>query len=291
MSFYTDETEATMNIGTEQWVRAYNSTGSTITNGSIVYISGTSSGLPLISNAVASARTTAHSLGVVTHDIENGTQGWVTVRGLVRGLDLSAFSAGDTVYLSSSTPGSLTATKPSGANYPVEVGLILSATGTSDVMYVHLKDPLDSSDVVGTYGEVYVNGNATGTSIPSQNSWVQFTNFNTNGISRGATPDHTNDHITISETGVYKVEVSASFSGSSSQTYEIQAFKNNGTTGFTNIHLERKIGTGGDIGAAQCGGLVDLTATDTVEVWVQCTSTTGTTLTLRDANLNVTRIN
>jgi hypothetical protein len=182
-------------------------------------------------------------------------------------------------------------TKPTGANYPIEIGTVLSATGTSDVLYVHLKDPLDSSDVVGTYGEIYVNGNASTTSLPSQNTWVQFVHFDTNGVAVGTTPDHTNDHITISTTGTYKVELSVSFSGTGNQTYEIQVFKNNGATGMGNIHIERRLGSGGDIGASQCGGLVDLTAADTLEVWAQCTTTTGTTVTLRDATLNVVRIN
>jgi len=291
MSFYTDEAEATLNIGTERWVRVVNNTGSTITNGSVVYISGVSSGIPQITKARADSRSTAHSLGVVTHDIENGTEGWLTVAGLVRSLDLSSFSNADTLYLDASTAGELTTTKPSGGDYPVEIGHVLSNSASEGVLFIDLTYPIDTTDVVNNYGEIYTSGNSTVTVATDQNTWYQFLHFDVDGISQGMTPDHTNDHITVLEAGDYKIEATVSFSSDTGNTtYEIQVAKNNGATGFSNIHLERKLGSGGDIGAAQCGGMVTLAANDTIELWIQCTSAAATNPTIRDANLNITRL-
>jgi hypothetical protein len=292
LSFYSDEADATLNIGVELWTRATNTSGSTIANGAAVYINSTSGGLPTIALAKANARATTHTLGVATHSIENGTEGWITVAGLVRGLDLSSYSAGDTLYLSDSTAGGYTTTKPTGGSYPIEMGDVLSNSATEGVLYMHMTHPLDASDMVIHYGEVYTNGNSVATVLTLTDTWYQFLGFDTNGVSQGTTPDHTNDHITVDQAGTYKVELSVSFSSSTgSDTYEIQVFKNNGTTGLANVHMERKLGTGGDIGAAQCGGLHTFAANDTVEVWIKSVAAGGgEQVTIKDANLNLTRL-
>ncbi len=48
-----------------------------------------------------------HLVGLATHDIPNNSNGKVTIHGVVRGLDTSAFADGQTVYASAT--GTLTA--------------------------------------------------------------------------------------------------------------------------------------------------------------------------------------
>lgn len=140
------------------------------------------------------------------------------------------------------------------------------------------------------FGEIYVNGNTTATTISTQNTWYQFTGFDTNGQSNLTTPDHTNDHITITKAGVYKIDFNVSFSGGGGKTYEVAVFKNNGATNLTNIHIERKLGTAGDIGAAAASGLCSCSANDTIELWIRCTDVTTANATIRDANLNLFQV-
>lgn len=149
---------------------------------------------------------------------------------------------------------------------------------------------LGASELVPHYGEIWVNGNTTATSLFSLNTWQPIAGFTQNGLSNGTTPDHTNDYITISRAGVYLVTVSASFSGGPNSTYEIEVFKNAGVTQFPNIHAERKLSAGGDIGSSSLSGLASFSPLDTVEVWTQQTAGGLANPTFRDITLSVSEI-
>ena len=95
-------------------VEVKNSTGSTISKGSAVYVSGThTSGKPLISLADNDGSNTCPAIGLVHKDIANGDEGYVTVSGVLFNINtsFSGWSAGDALYLSD-TPGALTNTRP-----------------------------------------------------------------------------------------------------------------------------------------------------------------------------------
>ena len=123
--------EVTLNIGQEILLYVHNLTGAAISNGDVVYISGTAHGKhPQVSLARADASGTAQPTGIATMDIPDGAHGWVTRYGLVRDIDTSAFSAGDVLYLSADSAGKLTnvgVTVDDG--YPVHLGRVM----TSDV--------------------------------------------------------------------------------------------------------------------------------------------------------------
>jgi hypothetical protein len=135
------------------------------------------------------------------------------------------------------------------------------------------------------HGEIYVRDNVTATTISVQDTWYQLTIFANNGPSFGATPDHTNDHITIAETGDYSINVSISFSGGAGKTYEIMVQKNNGATEHPSLICKRKLGSGGDVGSTSISGIVSLTSGDTVEVWMRCRDVTTANATVVHGNL------
>lgn len=123
-SYYNDEADVTVNIGQENVIRVRNTTGVTITNGQAVYISGAQGvNLPLVSLAKADALDTSRCIGLAAHDIENNTNGYITTLGLVGDLNTSAFTAGDPLFLSTTTAGALTATRPT-SGYAVVVGYV-----------------------------------------------------------------------------------------------------------------------------------------------------------------------
>ena len=123
-----------MQVGQELWVRVYNDTGSTITNGQVCYISGVNGSVPTVALARSDAKATSSStLGFATHDIENATNGYITIAGTVRDVDTSGCTAGDTLYLSATTAGAFTKTEPTSPNYSVKLGsakVINATTGT-----------------------------------------------------------------------------------------------------------------------------------------------------------------
>jgi hypothetical protein len=105
-----------------------NSTGATLTKGTAVYISGATGQLPTVSKALATGdATSAQTLGLITTDLANNSNGYVTIIGLVDDLDTSAYTDGAQLYLSPTTAGTLTATKPYAPNHLVYVAVVAHA--------------------------------------------------------------------------------------------------------------------------------------------------------------------
>jgi hypothetical protein len=147
LTYYTEEPEVSMNIGREMWVRVRNNTGSTIANGKVVYLSGATGQTPTIALARADSLTTSRVIGIATHDIENNTVGYVTTFGEVKELDTSAFTDGDTLYLSAAAAGEMTTTAPTAPNRIVQVATVSYAHGVHGKLYCHPE--MDSVQAIG----------------------------------------------------------------------------------------------------------------------------------------------
>ena len=152
----TDETldvklndNVTMQLGQEEFLHAVNKTGVTVTNGQVVYLMGASGNTPQIALADNTVKAKAHNtIGIATEDILNNETGFVTIRGLVRGLDTSAYAEGDILYLS--TSGTLTNVKPTPPLYNVEVGICVTSNAGAGTIYVGVEkvhEIADSPDV------------------------------------------------------------------------------------------------------------------------------------------------
>lgn len=157
LAVYNNEADITLNVGQEGWVYARNITGSTILDGKVVYITGAVSSRPTIALAQADAAATCKLLGVATHDIETATNGYVTIWGVVHGIDLSDFSDGDEVYLSAAVAGSLTTVAPSAPNCVVEVGYVIDGSGNGDLFVLSGK-----SKSLNMLRDVLISGPASG---------------------------------------------------------------------------------------------------------------------------------
>jgi len=134
-SAYTDINGVTLNIGDEMFRRVHNNTGATISNGVVVYTTGVTNGAShtsdLIGKADADDLTKIDVLGMATHDIPDGSNGWVTSIGKVHDVDTSAFSAvNDTVYLSD-TAGEISATA---GTYAVVLGKVKKVNATTGII-------------------------------------------------------------------------------------------------------------------------------------------------------------
>ena len=133
-------TDTTLQLGQEEWVLAFNDTGSTLANGSVVYITGSSStlGLPTIAAAKATSYEGAFTVGVVTEGagIANGTSGFVTVRGIVHDVNTNSWEVGDNLYLSDTTSGTFSNTIPAEGNYKVRVGRVLVKDASVGSIYI-----------------------------------------------------------------------------------------------------------------------------------------------------------
>lgn len=140
----------TLRIGQETQAFVYNDSGSDIVNGAVVYISGaTAGGIPEISLAKADSETTSFVLGIVTStpNIPTGEYGYVTIRGHVNDLDTSAWSVGDSLYLSETTAGALTNVAPSAGNYDVRVGRVMINDASTGRIYVNIRPMAKLTDL------------------------------------------------------------------------------------------------------------------------------------------------
>ena len=104
---------------------ARNSTGSTISKGKLVYISGydVGSGYPEISLADNTSSSTMAAIGVVREDILNNATGFIIINGKLSDVDTSTFSVNAIVYVG--TSGDFTTTKPTGTGLIQNIGKVL----------------------------------------------------------------------------------------------------------------------------------------------------------------------
>lgn len=151
--------DVTLQVGQEQVVRVKNNTGSTIANGAAVYISGSDGSNFNITPAVGTSdSTSAQTLGVTTQEFSNGSHGYVTTFGLVRNINTSALTTGASVYLSPTTPGGLTATKPTAPQHMVYIGECLNAHATNGVIFVKVQNGYELNEL----HDVVINSPASG---------------------------------------------------------------------------------------------------------------------------------
>lgn len=126
-----------LQVGQEIVARVYNDSGASLTDGQVVYISGSQGNRIAVklANAVSEA-TSAGTLGMVTEPIASGAEGFITIMGTVNGLDTSALTAGSLVYLSATTAGAYTTTAPTAPNHRVILGYVERVHATVGSIYV-----------------------------------------------------------------------------------------------------------------------------------------------------------
>jgi hypothetical protein len=125
-----------------------NTSGATITKGTVVYINGASGNKPTIAKALATGdATSAQTLGLVQANIANNSNGNVVLVGSVIDLDTSAFTEGQQLYLSGVTAGTYTATKTLAPTHLVYVGVITRAHPTQGVIEVKIQNGYELDEI------------------------------------------------------------------------------------------------------------------------------------------------
>jgi hypothetical protein len=140
----TIRSSATVTSATRLVTTVYNSTGATIPRGSIVYISGRhNSNLATVAPAQANNEENSYkTFALVENDIANNNSGVVIQAGNITGLNLptSSFTDGDIVYLSPTTPGGLTITKPLAPFHICKIGSITRAHPTQGSIEIKIEN-------------------------------------------------------------------------------------------------------------------------------------------------------
>lgn len=127
-------------IGRSNTVIVYNGSGATIPKGSVVAVNGAQGQRPSVVLADADSEPlSAATLGVAAEAIAAGAEGIVSTFGIVSGIDTSAFTAGNHIYLSQ-TAGGLTATRPSAPAHTVFIGWVLHVNASSGRIFININN-------------------------------------------------------------------------------------------------------------------------------------------------------
>lgn len=138
------------------------------------------------------------------------------------------------------------------------------------------------------YGQISTHDNTTNQILTLAGTYYKLTNFDTIPESSGTTCSWTGDQIRVDSAGTYFVTVTASFSGTTNETFDGAIHTN--LVEASHIEFQRKLGAAGDIGAASASGIVTLPAAAIIDFRMKAVGA-GSGLVLRDGQLTVHRIN
>lgn len=151
-----------MPLGEMVYQMCYNGTGSSIPKGSVVYISGGQGQRPSVTLALATSdATSARTFGVAAEAIANGAEGIVVEFGIIQGINTSTYSNGQTLYLSSTTPGAFQTTKPVAPAHLVYVANVISVSSTSGRIFVKVQNGYELEEL----HDVLISGPTNGQAL------------------------------------------------------------------------------------------------------------------------------
>jgi hypothetical protein len=131
--------DVTLQIGQENLIHVKNLSGTTLTNGTVVYVTGASGSKLTIDRADSAMEgTSAATIAIMTQELGNNAVGYATTEGLVRGLNTAAYGEGSAIYLNSN--GAFSTTKPVTPDHLVPVGWVVRSHATEGSIFVHINN-------------------------------------------------------------------------------------------------------------------------------------------------------
>lgn len=145
-------------VGQTLYARATNAEAVTINKGEVVYAFGATGNRLSVKLALnTSDATSAKTIGVAAENITAGSTGMVICQGVLDGLNLGAYSDGDSIYLGA-TAGSITATKPYAPNHLVYVGTVERANAGNGQLYVRIQNGYEMDELHNVSAQSPTNG-------------------------------------------------------------------------------------------------------------------------------------
>jgi hypothetical protein len=168
-----------------------NMTGSTIPKMTVVYINGGHGNRPTIQKSIAANEAgSSKTYGITATNINDNQTGDVIVFGSLIDVDTNQFGAseGSVLYLSPTTSGAITATKPYAPNHMVAVGKIVRNHNTQGIIEVGIQNGFELAElhnvaVTGVSdGQFLQYNNASGLWVPTSSGNFTTLNVNNNTV-------------------------------------------------------------------------------------------------------------
>lgn len=207
-----------MEIGLENMALCFNDEATTLTAGTVVYVSGSQGNRPSIKRAIAiSDGYSVTTLGIVSESIASGAEGFVTTFGMINNLNTIGYSGGTPIWLSPTVSGAFTSVKPKAPDHTVLLGYVVRVSSTVGSIFVHISNGWEIDEL----HDVRLNGRVQGdllmlSGYNGSNVWVNsktlngsytMTGLTVNGnvsipTVTGATID--TDKFLVSDSGIIK---------------------------------------------------------------------------------------
>ena len=225
LAYYNSDSAMTVHTGQDSLLRVYNETGSTITAGTPVYLTGESSSIPTIAPAgAASTVEVSYAVGVVSTDITDSSTGFIVTGGIVF-FDTSSLTAGERVHVGV-TAGTLQEAAPSYPYFATDIGLCLVSSASGGCVYVEIEHhTFEVFRVTGNShfdadvtvdGDLTVNGTQTITNSNNINLSGAFNYFNSGDTIGESNTTHTG-------TGLDDAVLTGHYDGTSSnKTFKVK---------------------------------------------------------------------
>ncbi len=248
-----------LQVGQEEIVRVFNTEGTTLLKGEIVYVYGSQGNRPSVKRAIATSDGySVTTLGMVSDDILSGSEGYVTTFGIISNLNTIGLSGGTPIFLSPTVAGQYTSTKPQAPYHIVLIGYVVRISSTVGSVFVNVSNGWELDEL----HDVRINGKTQGDLISlsgynGNNVWVNTKTLNGSyTITGNTTVGGQMSAGSISATTYYNLPTdvyvtggtyssgTATFTNSTGGTFDVTGFSSggssftggtvSGTTNFTN---------------------------------------------------------
>lgn len=117
-----------------------NAETTSLVKGEVVFLYGSTGNRATVKRASnTSDATCAKSIGIVAETIAAGQTGFIVCKGVLEGLNLGSYTAGDTLYVGA-TAGTMTNVKPVAPNHMVYVGVVERANNGNGQLYIIMQN-------------------------------------------------------------------------------------------------------------------------------------------------------
>lgn len=209
----------TQQVGQELYARITNNTGSLIPNGTALGIDPlTNSYVQFIADGTLSPITI---VGVTTQDIPDGTQGRITVWGLVRDIDTTGtpfgetWAAGEVLYVSSTIPGGFTNFKPTATALSMPIAQVITVDASTGSLFI--RPTIEQSEHFGIFSDLT-------TQTIAAIYTPQAVTFNTTDFDGGISIGAPSSRITSITSGLYNFQASMQLTSNSASVKKLFAW-------------------------------------------------------------------
>lgn len=144
-------------VGEQLYQYVYNAEATTLTKGTVVRVSGSQGGRIAVKRADwASEASSFGTLAFMAESVSAGAEGWAMTEGSLRGVDTSAFTGGQLIFLGSS--GSYTATIPTAPSHSVRLGYAQKINASTGIIYIKIDNGYELEEL----HNVLISGSAKG---------------------------------------------------------------------------------------------------------------------------------